>query len=182
MADKREFHYFLLPEYEQEEQYLNDMAKKGYIFEKVTNPGIYSFNIGVPQNIIYRIDFNPQRRSDRDSYLQMFEDYGWKYLQDMNEFSYFCKVDDGSDDEILSDNQSRIEMLERIFRRKMIPILVIFLCCVVPQVFRVPLVASVSNIAAIILYGIFVVLAFLYIYIISRCTIGFRRLKNKYEL
>lgn len=29
MADKKEFHFFVLPEYEEEEKYLCDMAKKG---------------------------------------------------------------------------------------------------------------------------------------------------------
>ena len=43
MADKKEFHLFVLSEYEEEEKYLCDMAKKGYLFEKVTLPGIYHF-------------------------------------------------------------------------------------------------------------------------------------------
>ena len=46
MSDKKEFHFFVLSEYEEEEKYLNDMAKKGYIFERVTVPGIYSFRKG----------------------------------------------------------------------------------------------------------------------------------------
>ena len=38
--------------------------------------------------MIYRIDFNPQKKENRESYLQMFKDYGWEYIQDLNEFSY----------------------------------------------------------------------------------------------
>lgn len=38
--------------------------------------------------MIYRIDFNPQKKEDRDSYLQIFKDYGWDYIQDLNGFSY----------------------------------------------------------------------------------------------
>ena len=136
MADKKEFRYFVLPEYEEEEEYLCDMAKKGYLVEKVTLPGIYHFRKSEETNMIYRIDFNPQKKEDRESYLQMFKDYGWEYIQDLNEFSYFCKLDDGTDDEIFNDNESRIEMMERINKRKMIPLVAIFLCIIIPQVMR----------------------------------------------
>ena len=63
------------------------MAKKGYLFEKVTLPGVYHFKKSEPTNMIYRIDFNPQKKENRESYLQMFKDYGWEYIQDLNEFS-----------------------------------------------------------------------------------------------
>lgn len=69
MADKKEFRYFVSPEYEEEEQYLCEMAKKGYLLEKVALPGVYYFKESEPANMIYRIDFNPDKREDRDSYL-----------------------------------------------------------------------------------------------------------------
>ena len=40
MADKKERRLFVLSEYEEEEQYLRDMARKGYLLEKVTLPGV----------------------------------------------------------------------------------------------------------------------------------------------
>lgn len=36
MADKKERSLFVLSEYEEEEQYLRDMAREGYLLEKVT--------------------------------------------------------------------------------------------------------------------------------------------------
>ena len=68
----------------------------------------------------------------------MYQDYGWTYIQDLNEYSYFCKVaeDEEEANEIFSDNQSRIDMMDRIIRRKMLPIVAIFLCCVIPQAVR----------------------------------------------
>ena len=56
----------------------------------------------------------------------------------INEYSYFCKVaeDEEEANEIFSDNQSRIDMMDRIIRRKMLPIVAIFLCCVIPQAVR----------------------------------------------
>ena len=35
MADKKEMKIFTLSEYEEEEQYLRDMAREGYLLEKV---------------------------------------------------------------------------------------------------------------------------------------------------
>lgn len=92
MADKKEMKIFTLSEYEEEEQYLNQMARSGYLFEKVTLPGVYHFRKIAPVNMVYRIDFNPKKKEDWDSYKQMYQDYGWTYIQDLNEYSYFCKV------------------------------------------------------------------------------------------
>lgn len=182
MADKKELHFFFLPEYEEEEEYLCDMAKKGYLFEKVTLPGIYHFRKSEPTNMIYRIDFNPQKKEDRESYLQMFKDYGWEYIQDLNEFSYFYKLDDGTDDEIFNDNESRIEMMERINKRKMIPLVAIFLCIIIPQVMRMSIGGNYTDPVSIGFYIIWIVLMFMYIVLITRCTAGFNRLRKKYDV
>ena len=45
-------------------------------------------------------------------------------------------TDEEEANEIFSDNQSRIDMMDRIIRRKMLPIVAIFLCCVIPQAVR----------------------------------------------
>lgn len=182
MADKKEFHFFVLPEYEEEEKYLCDMAKKGYLFEKVTLPGVYHFKKSEPTNMIYRIDFNPQKKENRESYLQMFKDYGWEYIQDLNEFSYFCKLDDGTDDDIFNDNESRIEMLERINSRKVMPLLVIFLCCIIPQGMRMIIGGDFSDPVSIAFYILWIVVMFMYIVIITRCAVGFNRLRKKYDI
>ena len=64
MADKKEMKIFTLSEYEEEEQYLNQMARSGYLFEKVTLPGVYHFRKTAPVNMVYRIDFNPKKKED----------------------------------------------------------------------------------------------------------------------
>ena len=182
MADKKELHFFVLSEYEEEEKYLCDMAKKGYLFEKVTLPGIYHFKKSEPENRIYRIDFNPQKKENRESYLQMFKDYGWEYIQDLNEFSYFSKLEDGKEDEIFSDNASRIDMLERIYHRKVMPLLVLFLCCIIPQGMRMTIGGNYADPISITFYILWIVCIFLYIVIITRCIAGFNRLRKKYDI
>ena len=182
MSDYREFHYFVLPEYEQEEQYLSDMAKKGYLFEKVTLIGLYHFKKAEPKNMIYRLDFNPQDSQNRESYIQMYKDFGWNYIQDLNGFSYFSKEEDGSDDEIFSNNESRIEMMERIQKRKLMPLLVIFLCCVVPQAMRMVVSGYVDDPVSIGFYVFWMIMLVVYIYILTRCSSGFNRLRKKYGI
>ncbi len=185
MSDKKEFHFFVLSEYEEEEKYLNDMAKKGYIFERVTVPGIYSFRKSRPINMVYRLDFNPSKKEDRSSYLQMYKDYGWEYIQDLNEYSYFCKEakEDSSaeDEDIFSDNQSRMDMMRRIMQRKMLPVLAIFLCITIPAAMRV-FQQNYTNVASNVLFAILVALLVIYVYLIARCMSGFSRLKKKYDM
>ena len=192
MADKKEFHLFLLPEYEEEEKYLNKMAKKGYRLEKITLPGIYSFTKTEPEDMIYRIDFNPQKKEDLAGYHQMFADYGWEYLQDMNEYSYFRKPADVRDkdadsdhdicrnEDIYSDNDSRLDMIKRILKTKMLPFMILFLGIVIPQFVGAIFHGSMGPAGRTILIMWTVVLV-LYIYIFVRCCIGFYRLKKKYE-
>ena len=180
MAEKKEFHLFLLPEYEEEEKYLNKMAKKGYRLEKITLPGIYSFTKTEPEDMIYKIDFNPQKKEDLAGYLQMFADYGWEYLQDLNEYSYFRKPADVRDEDIYSDNDSRLDMIKRILRTKMLPFMILFLCIVIPQFVGAIFHGSMGPAGRTILIMWTVVLV-LYTYIFVRCCIGFYRLKKKYE-
>ena len=153
------------------------------MFEKVTLPGVYHFRKTAPVNMVYRIDFNPKKKEDWDSYKQMYQDYGWTYIQDLNEYSYFCKVaeDEEEANEIFSDNQSRIDMMDRIIRRKMLPIVAIFLCCVIPQAVRMAD-GMYTDRVSIAFYILWVILIVLYVYLITRSTAGFVRLRKKYEM
>lgn len=183
MADKTEMKYFTLSEYEEEEQYLNQMAWRGYLFEKVTLPGVYHFRKTAPVNMIYRLDFNPKKKDEWDSYKQMYQDYGWAYIQDLNEYSYFCKVAEADEEanEIFSDNQSRIDMMDRIIRKKMLPIIAIFLCCVIPQAVRMAS-GIYTDRLSVAFYILWLALIVLYVYLITRITAGVARLRKKYEV
>ena len=187
MADtRREFHYFLLPDYEKEEEYLRQMHNDGWRFTHVTLPGIYHFEKCEPEDVVYRIDFNPQPADKKREYLRMFEDYGWEYLQDLNEFSYFRKPADAeneAENEIFSDNLSRLDMMKRVCAKRLIPITVIFLCCVLPNVTNLTrLLSSEPTLSFFegILIGLVFALFGLYIGILTHCVVGFRRLSKKY--
>ena len=178
----REFRYFMLPDYEKEEEYLREMHKDGWKFTHVTLPGNYHFEKCEPEDVVYRIDFNPQSADQKRGYVRMFEVYGWEYLQDLNEFSYFRKPAAEADTEIFSDNASKVDMMRRVFAKRMVPVLVVFLCCLVPNVVNI-LRLGITHIRPYeyILFGLLYVVFGLYIGIITHCFVGFRRLARKYS-
>jgi len=180
---KKEFRCFLLTDYGKEETFLREKHTKGYKLVKVTLPGLYYFEKCDPEDVIYKLDFNPQPVDERHSYVQMYKDYGWEYIRDLNEYSYFrkpaCDTDD-IDTEIFSDNQSRMEMLKRIFLKKMLPILAVFLLCGVPLAMNIALSETNGqwNVGFFILWGILFVF---YLAIFVHCGIGFYRLRKSYS-
>lgn len=181
---KKEFHYFTLTDFEEEEIYLREKHKNGEKFVKVKVPGCYYFEPCQPEDVVYRLDFYPKAAAERENYQQMFADYGWEYLQDMNEFSYFRKKaseEDAGDMEIFSDTESRLEMVKRIFTKRMIPILVIFLLCLVPNISNVVEGTATGGVADWILFGFYVILLVWYLVLFVRCGVGFYRLKKKYS-
>lgn len=185
---KKEFHYFVLTDYEREEEYLRTMHKKGYKFKKVSLPGIYYFEESKPEDVIYKLDFNPQSKEKRQEYLQIYQDYGWEYLQDMNEYSYFrkkaCEGEHEKDLEIFSDEESKMEMLKNIFLKRMLPILCIFLLCIIPPFVKLihELVhCQIQGGLEVGLLSLLTILVVVYFYVIGRCGIGFWRLRKKYN-
>lgn len=178
---QREWHGFLLTDYEEEEVFLRRKHQEGLRFVKCIS-FLYYFERCTPEDVVYRLDFNPQQKQDKESYLKMYEDYGWEYIQDMNDYTYFRKPAKGvgdEDTEIFSDNESRYEMLLRIFKKRMLPILLIFICCLLPQIARIvsgTVRGPLESVFMLVFGGLFA----LYAFIIVRCAIGFLRLRRKY--
>lgn len=180
---KKEFHCFLLTDYEKEEEFLRSKHKEGYKFVKVTIPGIYYFEKCEPEDVVYRLDFYPLPLKEKRNYLLMFEDYGWEYMQDMNEFSYFRKsAKNVNEDEthIFSDNESKLDMLKRIFMRRMLPILTIFLICLLPQLGTI-MGGEMNGPYKVGLFCFWGIGFLLYMGIILHCAVGFYKLKKKYS-
>ena len=65
----------------------------------------------------------------------MFRDCGWEYVQDYAGYSYFRKpsAEMTGNEEIFCDDSSRLEMMKRVFKGRLLPLVVIFSACLIPQ-------------------------------------------------
>ena len=179
----KKFRWFLLTDYEKEEAFLREKHMQGYKLIRVMLPGIYCFERCEPEDVIYKLDFNPQSTEEKKRYVQMYTDYGWEYLQDLNDYSYFRKSacdEDESDLTIFSDDQSKLDMLKRIFLKRMVPLLFIFLLFGITQV----MVLANGGIneswnGGVIVFCLVFIPAYLAIFVY--CGVGFYRLKKNYS-
>ena len=135
---KTEIRFFSVPQWKKEEEYLRSRHSEGWEFTGVGLIGVYHFRRCEPKDVIYQLDYNDDSIRNREEYIQMFSDCGWEYLQNYVGYSYFRKpVSEmkGDEEEIFCDDDSRLEMLSRVFRGRMIPLLIIFFLVIIPQLF-----------------------------------------------
>ncbi len=137
MEEKKQFKWFTIFEYEKEQDYLREMHKSGWRFVKVTGLGMYYFEKCLPQDVVYQLDYNKDGLAQKEEYLKMFHDCGWEYIQDFFGYSYFRKAvsDDGIAEEIFCDEESRLQMMQRVLKGRMLAPWVIFFSVLVPQFF-----------------------------------------------
>lgn len=178
---KKTIKFFWLPDYEKEEKYLSKMHKNGWKLKK-SNGIVYTFEKCEPENVVYRLDFDVDKNKDKQAYIKIYDDYGWEYIQDMNDYSYFIKSSDGlskEDLEIFSDNESRLEIIKKIIKTKLLPLLCIFMCIVIPNAVRI-FNKDFSKIS--IFFTVFWTLMLVfYTYVLLHCYFVFRKLKKKYS-
>src|SRR5690625_3588040 len=106
------FRFFL--NFDKEEQWLEQMAKKGYHLKKATFG--YQFDQGKPANTVIRTDFRKfKKKEDFIDYCTLFADSGWKhrYVSKSCGVQYFKKIDDTAENEIFSDANSKASRYKR---------------------------------------------------------------------
>ncbi len=132
---KKQFKWFSIFEHEKEEKYLRGMHKTGWKFLKVTGLGVYHFEKCTPDDVVYQLDYNKEGLEQKEEYLQMYSDCGWEHLQEYAGYSYFRKPasEMKGDEEIFCDNESKLQMMERVLKGRMTPLLILFFCCLMPQ-------------------------------------------------
>lgn len=137
MNTKKEFKFFTIFDYEKEQDYLRRMHNQGWKFVDVGGIFVYRFQQCTPEDVVYQLDYNQDSASNKDEYIRMFEDCGWEYLFDFVGYSYFCKPvsAESGPEEIFCDDASRLQMLGRVFKGRMLPLLILFLCVLLPQFF-----------------------------------------------
>ena len=174
MAAKKEFRWFTIFEYEKEQDYLRQMHRSGWRFVKVSGFGTYHFESCEPQDVVYQLDYNKEGLSHKEEYLKMFDDCGWEHLQDYAGYSYFRKaVAENGAEEIFCDEDSKLQMMLRVLRGRMLPLLVIFFATLLPQ-----FLTNLGNHNYFIAVILGVILS-LYIFVFVTCFIKYMQHKNR---
>lgn len=173
--DLRLFRFFTIADYEAEEAFLREQHRKGFALVRYGLPGFYYFTLSPQEDMVYRLDF-PGEVPSLEAYRQFYQDYGWEYLFEVNGFHYFRKpAETAEDTELFSDNSSRIALAERIFKTRLIPLLVIFCLCFIPQIVlsigRQPMAWSVLWVILFLVYGA----------LFLHCGRGLLRMKRTYS-
>ena len=176
---KTKFGWFTIPEWEKEEKWLREQHKNGWKLIKATPPGFYKFEQCKPEDVIYQLDYNKDGREHLLEYVQMFEDCGWEYMFDFVGYSYFRKPVSAmqAEEEIFSDDSSKLEMLERVYKGRMVPLLIIFITIICPQLY---IQFTTPYLAAKIIFGIYCVLFFIYVTIFIQAAVFYNKLRRKY--
>lgn len=135
---KTELRFFSVPEWKKEETYLREQHKKGWKFVKVSGFCAYHFEKCIPEDVIYQLDYNQDGIAHKEEYVKMFSDCGWEYLQDYVGYSYFRKAasEMNQTEEIFCDDASRLDMMKRVFKGRLIPLLTIFFLIIIPQMIQ----------------------------------------------
>ncbi|QSF46287.1 DUF2812 domain-containing protein [Paenibacillus tianjinensis] len=102
--------------FEEEENWLNDMAMQGYRFIKKTPFG-YKFEPEGSKNVTIKMDYRTfKKREDFEDYCALFEDSGWEHISGTKSsgYQYFKKVGHQGNEEIFSDVDSNISRYKRL--------------------------------------------------------------------
>lgn len=178
--NKMMIRFFTVADYEEEEIWLRQQHKRGWKLMKTVLPCFYFFESCMPEDVVYRLDY--KNNTENSDYLQLFQDYGWEYFNRCVGWLYFRKsvseTDTEQDVEIFSDDGSRVDMVNHIVKTRMMPLLVIFFGCLLPNFIRsIDGSLPFANGWLIIFTSLFL----LYLYLFLHCGLKLRRLKNKYS-
>lgn len=180
MQTKKEFRYFTIFNHQKEEAYLRQRHNEGWKFTKVNWFGVYHFEKCEPEDVVYQLDYNKQRTENLAEYILMFEDCGWEYLQEYAEYSYFRKpaLEMNGEEEIFSDDDSRVAMMGRVFKGRMIPLIVLFCLFVMNFVLAWRSLTYTGLTSAYIVMAIYGIIILIYIAVFIRFAVHYYRAKN----
>lgn len=175
MDMKKQFKWFTIFEYEKEQAYLRRMHSSGWKFVRVSGLGMYHFEKCAPRDVVYQLDYNKDGLAHKDEYLKMFNDCGWEYIQDYVGYSYFRKAVEagGTAEEIFCDEESKFQMMQRVMKGRMTPLLIIFFLTLLPQ-FLIHLFSTHNYLIAAFVGGVLA----MYIVIFTMCFVKYSQYKR----
>lgn len=171
--------FFTVADYEEEERWLREQHRSGWKLKKTVLPCFFVFERCLPEDVVYRLDY--KNKPMGGDYLQIFRDYGWEYCNRCAGWLYFRKrvaeMDTEQDGEIFSDDVSRVEMVDHIVKTRILPLLILFFSCLLPNFVRS---LERSDPAAHAIAAVFTLLLLVYLFLFVYCGRKLRALRRKY--
>ena len=131
--------------------------------------------------MVYRLDFT--NNAEGGDYARMLAEFGWENCGRCIGWIYWRRSADElaseAEGELFSDDSSRLDMVRKVIRTRMLPLLVIFLCCVLPQFIRA--LDGLELWADGFFLGFFGVMTVLYIYLFIHCGSKLNRMRKELE-
>ena len=112
--------FFGLADFLDEQKFLEEQHRQGWKFKSYSYMTKYVFEKCEPEEYIYRLDYN-ENNQDEEAYIQIFSDCGWEYIMKFQTWYYFRKKKSTlniQDNEIFSDNDSKIDMIKKVMWRQ----------------------------------------------------------------
>ena len=156
--------FFTIADFKEEEVWLRERACEGLHLARMVAPCFYIFEKGAPEDVIYRLDF-PDNGEDRD-YARMLTDFGWENCGRCMGWVYWRR-------------RAGLDMVKNIVRTRMLPLLLLFFACVLPNLFRA-LDGEMYGASGFFL-GFFGVMTALYLYLFIHCGGKLRRMQRELE-
>lgn len=153
---KTEIRFFTIMQWEEEQAYLQRRHRQGWALERVSAQCVYHFTRCEPQDVVYQLDYHREALRHKEDYVQMFADCGWEYIQDSMGYCYFRKpkADMRVDEEgIFCDDASRLDLILRVFRGRMVPLLIVFTLVILPQLYLHRHLETTLDVTITALYG-----------------------------
>lgn len=101
--------FFLVWEFEKEEQWLNEMARSGWVLDKV-GFCVYHFVPSEPGEYIVRLEMHEKD----EAYISFMEETGAEYVGRMAKWIFFRRRSDLGQFDIFSDIDSKLSQLNKI--------------------------------------------------------------------
>lgn len=179
MTKKIKIKYFTIADYLEEEKWLEKEHKNGWKLVKMIAPWFFIFEKSQFETAIYKLDFKNQRITE--DYIQMYKDYGWEYLGSCLRWNYFRKLDGlavkESDKEIFSDNESKLNMINDIYKTRMLHSLLIFFATIIPAGFF-----GFGRIFTITIIGVIdLILLIVYLFLFIYCGLKLAKLRKSFK-
>lgn len=173
--------FFTIADFKEEEIWLREKAREGLHFLRMIVPCFYVFEKGSPRDVIYRLDFT--NNTENGDYGRMLGEFGWENCGRCAGWIYWRRSADElaseAEGELFSDDASRLDMVKNVIRTRILPLLTIFFCCVLPNLIRA-LDGEYYNANGFFLWFFGIMFA-LYLYLFIHCGGKLRRMKKELE-